>query len=484
MSAQINIRKQGQGFYEEQEEIKILHLKGKPYDMGFQHGSLLADRINDLILRALDATVAVISKSIGIDHDTAWKKMIEGSTAATPFFPPEYLEEMQGITDGVTSKTNCKTTLADIILWNTMYDQWCLYAHPHYSAIRKNESNKCSCHEKSNSNTISGAGCSSFSAWGNAVKGEMLVFGKNMDNLNLPGILDNRMLVIVDPDNGMGHAFVTHPGMIGIDGGMNSAGITMMTHYDAFCDETMEGCGIGTLTRLLLAQSKTFDQAVQILKEYPHCTGIAFHVTDSNLEKAAIVNASSEKICIRHPMEGQDVLFSSNHTNCFPGWYGYDGDNMVNDQKNVYELSDVGTIEKWQNSLRDPDNFHVPAPSRFERYEQLMNEHYGNITPDIARQILSDRHDPYTGKTRAKHETSVSNNILATICALYPDLDYYEDIPAKKFLAHVSNLWSMVMTPKNGDFWLAIRGFPAQYSGYVPFNLNAELSKISAQIQS
>ncbi len=103
-----------------------------------------------------------------------------------------------------------------------------------------------------------------------------------------------------------------------------------------------------------------------------HCTGIAFHVTDSNLEKAVIVNASSKKISIRYPMDDQDVFFSSNHTNCYPGWYGYDGKNMVNDQKNVYELSDFSAIEKWLHSLRDPNNFHVPAPSRFERYIRIL----------------------------------------------------------------------------------------------------------------
>lgn len=469
---------EGRGFYEESRGIKILHLAGSPYDIGFQHGSLLAKRIVDLIPKALDATAGVISKSVGISDETASEKMLEGKEAARPYIPSIFLEEMRGITDGIKSKSYSEIHLEDIILYNTMYDQWCLYAHPHYSNPLKSEPAKI---KSSDGNPGGGgpgsAGCSSFSAWGKAIEGDTMIFGKNMDNLNLPGILDNRILVFVKPDDGLGHAFVTHPGMIGIDGGLNAAGITMMTQYDAFREETLEGCGIGIFTRLLLDRSQSLNRAIDTLKDYPHCTGIAFHVSDSKTNEAAIVNASAARVQVRYPQEGQEVLFTSNHTNCYPGWYGYEGYNMVKDQQEVYALGDVSTIESWQKSLRDPKNLWVPAPSRFERYEQLMQEHYGKITIEIAQAILSDRHDPYTGNTRPKHQPSKSNNILATICALYPDDIYYKDEPSKTFSAHVANLWSMVMTPETGDFWLAINDFPAQYGGYEYFNLNRELTR-------
>ena len=34
-----DIQKEGKGFYEESRGVKTLHLKGKPYDIGFQHGA-------------------------------------------------------------------------------------------------------------------------------------------------------------------------------------------------------------------------------------------------------------------------------------------------------------------------------------------------------------------------------------------------------------------------------------------------------------
>jgi predicted choloylglycine hydrolase len=464
-----NERRESTGSLSTVNGVKVLRLYGGPYEIGKQHGTQMAKEIATLVPEALDAAAAVIAKTIKVSYQTAKQLMELGRDAARPYIPERFMAEMQGITVGV-NEAGYFINLEDVLLWNSMYDLWCLYAHPQYSHPSDSSAQKGEFSGgKPGSHVLVVAGCSSFSAWGKAVVGDALIHGKNMDNLNLPGILDSRILVIVEPDSGCDHAFITHPGMIGIDGGMNSAGISMMTQYDAFIDETMKGCGIGVHTRLLLTDAGTLDEAVGSLADYPHCTGIAFHVADSNRNSAVIVNASAKQFTLRYPT--REMLFTSNHTNCYPGWYGYDGYNMVKDQQKVYTLTDVSTIEAWQTSLRDPKNIWVPAPSRFERYEQLLGEQIGRITPQSAQQILSDRYDPYTGKTRDKWSPSVSNNILATICALYPDDTFYEDDPAKTFKAHVANLWSMVMTPKTGDFWLAIQDFPAQYGGYVHFNL-------------
>jgi hypothetical protein len=222
---------------------------------------------------------------------------------------------------------------------------------------------------------------------------------------------------------------------------------------------------------LLLTHAGTLDEAIRIFREHPGCAGIAYHVADAEARKAAVVETSSERVSIRYPMSDVKSLWQTNHSNCYPGWMGYSGYNMVADQAPVNELKDISTVEAWQNSLKDPYNFYVQAPSRFERYRQLIHEHYGRITPEIAMNILSDRCDPYTRMTRPLDLPSWTNNILCTICALYPDFTYHAEGPAGTFRAHIANMWSMVAYPETGDFWLAAKGFPAQYGGYEHFNL-------------
>jgi hypothetical protein len=48
-------------YFEEQKGVKILHVKGKPYEMGYQHGYLLSDKIDLMVNRTLLATAAYVA---------------------------------------------------------------------------------------------------------------------------------------------------------------------------------------------------------------------------------------------------------------------------------------------------------------------------------------------------------------------------------------------------------------------------------------
>jgi len=455
---------------EQQNGIRILHVHGSPYQMGYQHGYLLAEKIRLMISRTLSATAAYVAAQTGSELERAEDMLWIGQEKALPYLPPELKEEMAGIADGAKD-AGADVTVEQVQLWNTNYDQWCIYCHPHYW--------QCDGLPATGSIGPMGksGGCSSFCAWDEWAGGDgKLIFGKNEDNFNMPEQLDCRMLVVSKPDKGYGHAFMTYPGMIGLDGGFNENGLEMMTQLSSMRHESMEGCGIAVFTRLLLTHAGRLEDALEIFAKRPGCAGIAYHVADARARKAAVVETSSKRVCIRYPMPDVKALWQTNHSNCYPGWMGYSGYNMVADQAPVNDLKDISTVEAWQNSLKDPYNFYVQAPSRFERYRQLIHEHYGNITPDIAMKMLSDCYDPYTRMTRALNLPSWTNNILCTICALYPDFTYHAREPVGTFQAHIANMWSMVAYPETGDFWLAANGFPAQYGGYRHFNLKELLA--------
>jgi len=457
--------------FAQQKGVKILKIKGTPYEMGYQHGYLLADKIELMINTTLLATAAYVAAQTNSSLKRAWDLLWLGQKEAEKYLPSECKQEMIGIADGVKAAGK-NISLAQILLWNTNYDQWCIYAHPHYYQIDGKA-------VSSDSAATPKGGCSSFSAWGKWAGGDgRLIFGKDEDNFNMPGQLDNRMMVIADPKGGLGHVFMTYPGMIGLDGGMNEAGFEMMTQLNSMIHESMKGCGIAVFTRLLLTHARTVDDAIGIFKRHPRCAGIAYHVADAKAKKAAVVETSSKMVCVRYPEPNIMALWQTNHSNCYPGWKGYSGYNMVADQAPVNELKDISTIESWQKSLNDPYNFYVQAPSRFERYEQLIHKYYGDITPENAIKILSDRYDPYTRMTRPKDFPSWTNNILCTICALYPDFSYKAAAPVGKFKAHIANMWSLVSYPETGDMWLAIKDFPAQNGGYEHFNLKTLLGKM------
>jgi len=472
-------------YFEEQKGVKILHIKGSPYEMGYQHGYLLADKIRLMITRTLPATIAYIAQQTGSDLERAEEMIWIGQKKAEPFVPREFEDEMRGIADG-GKDAGADVSFEQILLWNTNYDQWCIYAHPHYwkcddKSIRKNPPNPGGSTDANSGSFLPppSGGCSSFSAWDEWAGGDgRLIFGKNEDNFNMPEQLDCRMMVVADTDRGFGHAFLTYPGMIGLDGGLNEDGLEMMTQLSSMKDESMQGCGIAIFTRCLLTHAGSIDDAIRIFRNTPRCAGIAYHVADGKTKRAAVVETSSRMVSVRYPMENVKALWQTNHSNCYPGWMGYSGYNMVADQQPVNELKDISTIEKWQEGLRDPYNFYVQAPSRFERYAQLIHRYYGRIDAENAIKILSDRYDPYTRMTRPAGFPSWTNNILCTICALYPDFAYRAREPLGDFKAHIANMWSLVAYPETGDLWLAINDFPAQYGGYEYFSLPQLLSTL------
>ena len=465
------IKNQGKGFLEERQGIKVLHLSGAPYERGYQHGALLANEISDTLRKGITGAAAVISENIGGSVSAGLERMKTGKQEAEPYIPPEFREELKGIADGMAA-AGSSLSYDDIVLWNTMYDSWCLHHHPNPS----NPATKTIRHPYP-------PACSSFSAWGEATHDGKLVFGKNMDNLNLPGLLDGRILVINDPDHGFGHTFITHPGMLAIDGGVNENGIEMMTQYSPSVNETMRGCGIGIISRIILQNVHRIYDAINILTVYPRCTGINYHVADAKVNRAAIIEVSATEIAVRNPEQDKNVLWTTNHYNCYPGWKGYSGHNMVLSQVVPLQLKDVSTIEKWQESLADKKNPLVSGTGRFRRYEQLINENYGKITAEKGIEILSDRHDPDTGMERDWDVPSSDTNVGATISMLWPKVTYAEDVIYYKseergtISAQSGNLWSLVAVPADGDLWLAITDFPAQRGPFVHFNLLKELDR-------
>ncbi|OPX55622.1 Acyl-coenzyme A:6-aminopenicillanic acid acyl-transferase [Oceanospirillum multiglobuliferum] len=456
--------------------VKIIKLSGNSYEIGFQHGYLLADNIRLMIEQTLPAAAAVIAKTLHSDFDTAFEKMQRAAKLARPYLPEELVAEMRGIADGANA-AGYSTNFETIQLWNTMYDQWCIYAHPHYWDIDNPERKGQYPNGKAGTHVLAGAGCSSFSAWDESAGGDgKLIFCKNEDNLNLPAQLENRYLFVVNPDIGNAHLYLCFPGMIGMDGGFNDKGITMMTQYSASIHETMEGCGIGVFTRLLLTHANNLDEAKQVFFDHPRCTGIAYHCADAINKKACVVETSAKMVTVRDPMPNFSRLWQANDSICYPGYQAYYGYNMVADQQLVYELADVSSIQSYLDSMKAPYNMVVPAPCRFERYDQLLQNYYGEIDVNAAISIVSDRFDPYTKMTRPKDAPSYTNNIMASISAKYPE-DLFTESPNGSFKAGVANLWSLIAYPETGDFWLAIEDFPANQGEFHQFNLNNLLGR-------
>jgi hypothetical protein len=90
----------GAGFLEEVDGRKVLHLKGTPYEMGYQQGALLKDDIHGLVRFLLDEKAKGLKLDLGpiqAEPKTLIKIISQGQKK---FVPQRFYEEMRGVADG------------------------------------------------------------------------------------------------------------------------------------------------------------------------------------------------------------------------------------------------------------------------------------------------------------------------------------------------------------------------------------------------
>ena len=114
-----------------------LHIEGKPYDRGYQHGYLLADEIVDMIYRwstvvhtfSVFKKLAVKSNSSRYDDiSRIWWDFCKTRTMKMFWnsYPEEYKKEIEGVADGVKARGGmiygAVVTREDILALNEMYE--------------------------------------------------------------------------------------------------------------------------------------------------------------------------------------------------------------------------------------------------------------------------------------------------------------------------------------------------------------------------
>src|SRR5271155_1363754 len=92
----------GQGFLEEVDGTKVLHLKGTPREMGLQHGTLLkADIVEEIRflfdVKAKEFKPELLGIKVPLD---ARRLILSISQLQRKYTPAKYYEELQGIAEG------------------------------------------------------------------------------------------------------------------------------------------------------------------------------------------------------------------------------------------------------------------------------------------------------------------------------------------------------------------------------------------------
>lgn len=218
--------------------IPVLEVWGTPYEMGFAHGRIMADAINDACATTMVAMLTGMGKKPE-EVDAVYRQQ-------APFIPEAFKEEMKGLAEGAG------VPIEQIQRLNTIPD-------------------------------LSEYHCSYFAAWGRAVDDGRLYQIRALDYEMEAGIQRHPLLVVYAPKEGNGFVNVTWVGTIGVISGMNEQKLAVSEIGDNFGadKETLDGEPMPFVLREVLQYCDTLDQAIRLIQNskrtssYHYCVGDA-----------------------------------------------------------------------------------------------------------------------------------------------------------------------------------------------------------------
>src|SRR5262245_9725069 len=235
----------GEGWLELVDGYPVLHVKGTPYEMGYQHGALLKPSVRENLRNVLESKRVSSVEIGGINVKPRW--IIDSLTVVqAPYVPDWYREELAGVAAGAGLK------LADVAAANFLPELF----H-----------------------------CSGFAVMNSATADGTLYHGRILDYSCDWHLQDHAVLIIGEPKDGIAFANVSFAGFIGSVTGMNADHVSI---------GEMGGGGLGhwagtpmaILVRQVLENAKDLDQAIDIFRQAKRTCEYYYVIADGKTNRA------------------------------------------------------------------------------------------------------------------------------------------------------------------------------------------------------
>lgn len=264
-----------QGSVDVRGEVKIVHLKGTPYQMGLQHGRLLKEQLQEGAQFIEDSNLAFL-----MDYAQQWGFVDDAKANSYP----DILDECRGLVKGsdeALTFDQCMTlAYGDVIV----------------EAI----------HNPS-------MACSQFIVKDGATKDGRLLHGRNLDYDRMPFMEENPVIFLREPKGKIPYLVVGFPGCVAPYTGMNAAGLSVASNEaNAVDDLDREGRSHVQMVREILRSAKSLDEAIAFIQAQDHMTAEIIVVADGNSGKGAVFEMTANHIAIRR-IDDNGVLYATNH---------------------------------------------------------------------------------------------------------------------------------------------------------------------------
>jgi isopenicillin-N N-acyltransferase like protein len=243
----------GDGWLEKIDGALVLHLKGTPYEMGYQHGALLKEQVhgnlhNLVEVKAKEHTLVEFA-GVKVTPRFAIETIVQ---LQKPYVDRRYFQEMEGVARGSGTK------VADVRMANFIPEMF----H-----------------------------CSGFAVSGSATVDGAMLHGRVLDYAVDWGLQDHAVLIVAEPEGRLPWVNVSYAGFIGSVTGMNAEHVSVgemggggLGHWD--------GRPMALLVREALETAKSLDDAIAVFRDGPRTCQYFYVIADGKDGRAVGMEAS------------------------------------------------------------------------------------------------------------------------------------------------------------------------------------------------
>lgn len=319
-------------------QIKIVWLQGTPYQMGYQHGTLLHDEIAGMGREVINS-LNFFGQALGL-----------GRLSRRRSFPGMY-HECRGLADA-TADLGMTPEACMVLALGDVYQEYFSYLLP---------------------NILFNDGCAHFIVSGRATTDGGFYQGWTLDNNGGPidYWAENPTILVRQPNRGIPHVFITVPGAIWPNTGFNAEGIVVSNntaHPEDFTDLALYGKSTVQMMAEVTQYASTFDEAYEIMSSYNRMRANLVLISDAKSGRAGVFELLGREMGVRE-MDENGLLYMTNHF-AAPDMQGRDA-----------------TTESSFN--------------RYLSFQQMLEPRgirtrYGTFDPVQVASVLRDRTNPYT----------------------------------------------------------------------------------------
>jgi isopenicillin-N N-acyltransferase like protein len=257
----------GDGWLESIDGYPVLHLKGTPYEMGYQHGALLKDSVRQNMHNILEVEA---QKEIHLGPLSIKPRLLMGAIPRLerPYVPDRYINELNGLAAGAGLKPE------DAVAGNFLPELF----H-----------------------------CSGFAIMNSATADSTLYHGRVLDYAVGWRLQEHAVLIVAEPEGGIPFVNVSYAGFIGSVTGMNARHVSIGEMGGGGAGHWL-GMPMPLLVREVLEKAGDLDAAVSVFRDHPRTCQYFYVVADGNSNRAVGMQATWDEFHTVAPGQADPLL--------------------------------------------------------------------------------------------------------------------------------------------------------------------------------